>query len=43
MVKKDSYPSFATYVDGEGTQTRFARSPSRFREIPAYGEDKSYY
>jgi sulfite reductase (ferredoxin) len=42
IVKKNDYPSFAAYVDGEGTQD-IRDIASRFREIPAYGEDRSYY
>ena len=42
IVKKSNHPSFATYVDGEGTQD-IREIASRYREIPAYGEDKSYY
>ena len=42
IVKKNDHPSFAAYVDGEGTQDIRAIA-SRYREIPAYGEDSSYY
>jgi sulfite reductase (ferredoxin) len=42
ITNKNSYPSFGAYVDGEGTQDIRAIA-SRYREIPAYSEDKSYY
>jgi sulfite reductase (ferredoxin) len=42
IAKKNSQPSFAAYVEGEGTQDIRAIA-SRYREIPAYGEDSSYY
>jgi len=42
LVRKDGYPSFADYVDSEGTQEIRAIAET-FREIPAYGEDKTYY
>ncbi len=40
--KKDDYPSFATYVDGAGTQ-EIRDIAGRFRQIPDYSEDKKYY
>jgi sulfite reductase (ferredoxin) len=42
LVKKDGYPSFAAYVDGEGTQ-EIRGIASLFREIPTFDQDKSYY
>ena len=42
LVRKDSYRSFAAYVDGEGAEEIRAIA-DRFRNIPAYGEDQSYY
>jgi sulfite reductase (ferredoxin) len=42
IVKRNDHRSFAAYVDGEGTQDIRAIA-SRYREIPAYGEDKRYY
>lgn len=42
LVKKDSFSSFAAYVDGEGTQEIKAIA-DRFRKIPEFSEDKSYY
>jgi sulfite reductase (ferredoxin) len=42
LVKKDSYSSFTAYVDGDGTQEIRAIA-DRFRKIPEFNEDKSYY
>jgi sulfite reductase (ferredoxin) len=42
LMKKDGYPSFAAYVDGEGTQ-EIRGIASLFREIPTFDQDKSYY
>jgi sulfite reductase (ferredoxin) len=42
IVRKNHYPSFAAYIDGEGTQ-EIREIASRFREIPPSSEDKSYY
>jgi sulfite reductase (ferredoxin) len=42
VVQKNDYPSFAAYVDAEGAQ-EIRGVASRFREIPAYSEDQSYY
>jgi sulfite reductase (ferredoxin) len=42
LVKKDSYPSFAAYVDGDGAD-EIRGIAGRFRDIPAYSENKSYY
>jgi sulfite reductase (ferredoxin) len=42
IVKKNDYPSFARYIDGEGAQA-IRDIAGRFREIPAYSEDKTYY
>jgi sulfite reductase (ferredoxin) len=42
LVRKHSYPSFAAYVDGEGAD-EIRGIADRFREIPAYSEDESYY
>jgi len=42
LVRKDSYRSFAAYVDGEGL-VEIRAIAERFRNIPAYSEDKSYY
>ena len=42
LVRKDSYQSFAAYVDGEGLDEIRAIA-GRFRNIPAFSEDKSYY
>jgi len=42
LVRKYSYRSFAAYVDGEGAEEIRAIA-DRFRNIPAYGEDQSYY
>jgi sulfite reductase (ferredoxin) len=42
MVKKDNYPSFAAYVDREGAD-EIRGIADRFRDIPTYSENKSYY
>jgi sulfite reductase (ferredoxin) len=42
LVKKDSYSSFAAYIDGEGTQD-IKSIADRFRKIPEFSEDQSYY
>jgi len=42
IQKKSDYPSFAGYIDGEGARA-IREIADRFREIPAYSEDKSYY
>jgi sulfite reductase (ferredoxin) len=42
LVKKDSFSSFAAYVDGEGTQDIRAIA-DRFRTIPEFSVDKTYY
>jgi sulfite reductase (ferredoxin) len=42
LVKKDSFSSFAAYVDSEGTQA-IKSIADRFRKIPEFSEDKSYY
>ncbi|MGD0098464.1 MAG: nitrite/sulfite reductase [Terracidiphilus sp.] len=42
LAKQDNYSSFAAYVDGEGAD-EIRGIADRFREIPDYGEDKSYY
>jgi len=42
LTKKDSYASFAAYIDGEGTQD-VKLIADRFRKIPEYSVDKSYY
>jgi len=42
LLKKDSYSSFAAYVDGEGTQEIRAVA-DRFRVIPDFSVDKAYY
>ena len=42
IVKKNNHPSFARYVDGEGAN-EIREIAGRFREIPAYSEDQSYY
>jgi sulfite reductase (ferredoxin) len=42
LAKKQGYPSFAAYVDGQGAE-EIRGIADRFREIPAYSEDKSYY
>jgi sulfite reductase (ferredoxin) len=42
LARKDSYSSFAAYVDAEGAEA-IRGIASRFREIPSYSEDQSYY
>jgi sulfite reductase (ferredoxin) len=42
LVNKDNYPSFAAYVDREGAD-EIRGIADRFREVPAYSENKSYY
>jgi sulfite reductase (ferredoxin) len=42
IVKKTHHTSFAAYVDGEGAQD-LRSIAGRFRQIPAYRENKSYY
>jgi sulfite reductase (ferredoxin) len=42
LVKKDSFSSFAAYVDGEGTQD-IRTIADRFRTIPEFSVDQSYY
>ena len=42
LVRKENYPSFAAYMDGDGTREIRAIA-DRFRAIPTIGEDKSYY
>jgi sulfite reductase (ferredoxin) len=42
IVKKNHHASFAAYVDGEGVQD-LRGIAGRFRQIPAYSEDKGYY
>ena len=42
IVKKNHHTSFAAYVDGEGAQD-IRSIAGRFRQIPAFSEDKSYY
>jgi sulfite reductase (ferredoxin) len=42
LLTKDSYSSFAAYVDGEGTQEIRAIA-DRFRTIPEFSVDKTYY
>ena len=42
LEKKENYPSFAAYIDGDGTQDLRAIA-DRFRNIPAYSEDPRYY
>jgi sulfite reductase (ferredoxin) len=42
LVKKDSFSSFSAYVDSEGTQA-IKSIADRFRKIPEFSEDKSYY
>jgi len=42
LAKKDRFASFAAYIDGEGTQD-IKSIADRFRKIPEYIEDKSYY
>jgi sulfite reductase (ferredoxin) len=40
--KKNGYSSFAAYVDEDGTK-EIQEIASRFREIPAFSKDSSYY
>jgi sulfite reductase (ferredoxin) len=42
ISKKNDYPSFAAFVDGEGTQD-IRTIAGRFREIPVFSKDSSYY
>jgi sulfite reductase (ferredoxin) len=42
LVKKDSFSSFAAYVDGQGTQDIRAIA-DRFRTIPEFSVDQTYY
>jgi len=42
IVKKDHHTSFAAYVDGDGAQ-ELRSIAGRFRQIPAFSEDQSYY
>ena len=42
LAKKDGFTSFAAYIDGEGTQEIRGIS-DRFREIPTYTENQTYY
>jgi sulfite reductase (ferredoxin) len=42
LAKKDSFTSFATYVDGEGAQDIRAIA-DRFRAIPEFSVDQTYY
>jgi len=42
IEKKNSFASFAAYVDGEGTQD-IQSIADRFRAVPAFSDDKSYY
>jgi len=42
LAKRDSYSSFAAYVNGDGTQD-IKSIADRFRKIPEFNEDKSYY
>jgi len=42
IAKKNDYPSFAAYVDGDGTQD-IREIAGRYRAIPSNSEDKSYY
>ena len=42
IVRKNDHLSFAAYIDSEGTQ-EIREIAGRFREIPAYSDDKSYY
>jgi sulfite reductase (ferredoxin) len=42
IVKKTGYSSFAQYVDAESEQ-EIREIAARFRAIPAYSEDDSYY
>jgi len=42
LEKQSAYPSFAAYVDGKGTQD-IRTIADRFRKIPEFSEDSSYY
>jgi sulfite reductase (ferredoxin) len=42
IARKNDYPSFAAYVDEDGTQ-EIQEIANRFREIPSYNKDRSYY
>jgi len=42
IVRKNDHPSFAAYVDGEGAQ-EIREIASRYREIPPFSDNKSYY
>ena len=42
IVKKSKYSSFAQYVDSEG-EREIQEIAGRFRAIPAYSQDASYY
>ena len=42
IVKKNDHATFAAYVDGEGAK-EIREIAGRFREIPAYSENKTYY
>jgi len=42
LVRKDHYPSFAAYVDGDGAQ-EIRGVAGRFRDVPAYTENRTYY
>ena len=42
IAKKKEYASFASFIDGDGAQQLRAIA-ARYREIPSFEEDKSYY
>ena len=42
LVRKNDYPSFAAYIDGDGAQESRTVA-GRFRDVPTYTENKSYY
>jgi sulfite reductase (ferredoxin) len=42
IARKNDYPSFAAYVDEEGTR-EIQEIAGRYRVIPSHNEDKSYY
>jgi sulfite reductase (ferredoxin) len=42
IARKNNYSSFAAFVDAEGVD-QIRGIASRFREIPSYSEDQSYY
>jgi len=42
ILKKNDHPSFAAYVDGEGAKD-IREIAGRFRGIPTYSDDASYY